>query len=601
MSFYREQNGAYSYLVYQVEPEDMIQETELNMLKNNQIDGLLNLIYTQNDNQKLFKYNITSKLPASELLRGLAKRKRVLGVLHGVTKALCTICNDYQLMNPAYVVLDLDYIFADVSTFEASAICVPVSSIEKQAPSIPDFFRSVVAGIRVDTSENCDYVAIIINYLNGNSRFQLQEFYQIIESLLANAAPAYVESNESGTNNIARANEQNQSQGWNQGQPQNQGWNQGQPQNQGWNQGQPQNQGWNQEQPQNQGWNQGQPQNQGWNQEQPQNDEKESANQPQQPPEHGGKGNKKGLFGKVKKEESPKEEPKKKRKKKDNDPQIGFSVPGLDEPSETPEVSPQSEPVKNKKASLFGKKKKKTEEEEPPAYYVPGSFGSQNLPAQSYGQQPVQSYGQQPAQSFGQQPAQSYGQQPAQSYGQQPAQSFGQQPAQSFGQQPAQSYGQQPAQSYGQQPAQSYGQPSAQNYGQPPVHGYPMPRNVVQQSDDEPTDIVSGDDETTFMSQAISPYLIRQKTNERINLSGKDVFRLGRGQGFNDYVIMDNKLVGRAHCHIVCRDGEYYLVDDNSKNHTLINGTMIIPGEEVKIMHGQLITVANEEFTFHMF
>ena len=121
--------------------------------------------------------------------------------------------------------------------------------------------------------------------------------------------------------------------------------------------------------------------------------------------------------------------------------------------------------------------------------------------------------------------------------------------------------------------------------------------------DDMPTDIptVSGDDETTFMSQAISPYLIRQKTNEKISIEGKEVFRLGRGLGFNDYVIADNRLVGRAHCHIVCRNGEYFVVDDNSKNHTLVNGTKIVPGEEVKIMHGQFITLANEEFVFHMF
>ena len=112
---------------------------------------------------------------------------------------------------------------------------------------------------------------------------------------------------------------------------------------------------------------------------------------------------------------------------------------------------------------------------------------------------------------------------------------------------------------------------------------------------------MSGDDETTFMSQAISPYLIRQKTNEKISIEGKEVFRLGRGLGFNDYVIADNRLVGRAHCHIVCRNGEYFVVDDNSKNHTLVNGTKIVPGEEVKIMHGQFITLANEEFVFHMF
>ena len=572
MGFFREQNGAYSYLVYQVEPDDVVQETELNMLKNNRIDGLLDLIYTQNDDRKLLKYNITSKLPASELFRGIAKRKRVLGVLSGVTKALRNISNDYQLMNPAYVMLDLNYIFADVSTFEASAICVPVSSVLQRQISIPDFFRSVVSGIRVDTSENCDYVAIIINYLNGGTRFDLEDFYQMIESLRSSVPsstrPAPVAPQEPPLRKMSIP------QGWNPSPMQNGDPFYGMGQNQNGDMYQNPIQSPAQRSVQSPYWASTAAQNGVTNQ---------TLSVPQRldDPVEDSKG---GLFGK-KKEKKEKSRPdvkqKKTKKKKVQDAELGFPIPGVED-QELPEASISSKPEKRKKSSLFGKKRPEEAPLQADDSLSPASVGGVVQPQQSYGQ-PQEGYGQ-PQQSYGQ-PQQSYGQ-PQEGYGQ-PQQSYGQ-PQEGYGQ-PQRGYGQ-PQRGYG-QPQQS--QPSA--YGSVGVRAAPY--------DDMPTDIptVSGDDETTFMSQAISPYLIRQKTNEKISIEGKEVFRLGRGLGFNDYVIADNRLVGRAHCHIVCRNGEYFVVDDNSKNHTLVNGTKIVPGEEVKIMHGQFITLANEEFVFHMF
>ena len=42
-------------------------------------------------------------------------------------------------------------------------------------------------------------------------------------------------------------------------------------------------------------------------------------------------------------------------------------------------------------------------------------------------------------------------------------------------------------------------------------------------------------------------------------------------------------------------------MDDNSKNHTFVNGVMVMPGTEVKLMHGQTVTLADEEFEFRLF
>lgn len=100
--------------------------------------------------------------------------------------------------------------------------------------------------------------------------------------------------------------------------------------------------------------------------------------------------------------------------------------------------------------------------------------------------------------------------------------------------------------------------------------------------------------------QQIRPHLIRKRNNEVIPIN-KSVFRLGRNYEYNDYMIAENEFVGNSHCHILTRDGEYFIVDDNSKNHTYVDGVPIPPGTEVKLIHGQVFRLADEEFEFRLF
>ena len=78
------------------------------------------------------------------------------------------------------------------------------------------------------------------------------------------------------------------------------------------------------------------------------------------------------------------------------------------------------------------------------------------------------------------------------------------------------------------------------------------------------------------------------------------MFRIGRDREFNDYVVLDNKFIGHTHCHIVTHSGAYFIVDDNSKNHTSVDGKTITPGEEIELHPGQIIRMANEDFEFRL-
>ena len=60
-----ENNGNNTNLVYRFEETDKINSVGIGMMENNKIKGILPMVYTQVDDERLFKYNITSKVPMS--------------------------------------------------------------------------------------------------------------------------------------------------------------------------------------------------------------------------------------------------------------------------------------------------------------------------------------------------------------------------------------------------------------------------------------------------------------------------------------------------------------------------------------------------------
>lgn len=94
-------------------------------------------------------------------------------------------------------------------------------------------------------------------------------------------------------------------------------------------------------------------------------------------------------------------------------------------------------------------------------------------------------------------------------------------------------------------------------------------------------------------------YLLRLKTGERIELD-KPVFRIGQEQGHADYCVSDNPAVSRSHAQIVCRNGEYFIVDTHSTNHTYINGVMIPSNVENRLPGNARVRLANEDFEFRL-
>lgn len=91
--------------------------------------------------------------------------------------------------------------------------------------------------------------------------------------------------------------------------------------------------------------------------------------------------------------------------------------------------------------------------------------------------------------------------------------------------------------------------------------------------------------------------LTRQVTGEKIELN-KPSFVLGKSPESADYAIADNTNVSRIHATIITRNGRYYVMDQRSTNGTFVNGRIIKPNQEVELLTGDCLMLANEEFVF---
>ena len=187
-NFTFENQGTNTYLVYAVGENESIDSMSLGMLTNNKIPGLAPTIFTHMDASKFFKYNVSAHVSVSQFFSGPVNTKRLLGVFKGIVDAMLA-AEDYMI-DINTILLDLDYIFADVTTCESVLICLPIEAQEAKNIDLSVFFKNIMFNTQFDQTENCDYVAKIMNYLNSTPVISLSDFKDLLNGIDAESTQA---------------------------------------------------------------------------------------------------------------------------------------------------------------------------------------------------------------------------------------------------------------------------------------------------------------------------------------------------------------------------------------------------------------------------
>ncbi len=566
MAFTFETSGNNTFLVYAIQEEDVLDTMTLGMITNNRIPGMASVLYTQMNQDCFLKYNVTAKVTVRQFFSGVVNKRRLLGVFSGVAEALAA-AEEYMIDNGS-LLLDMDYIYADVRSCRAEVVCLPVVR-ETGAVDSGLFFKNIMFSTQFDQTENCDYVARIINYLNSTPVFAVEDFLRLLEELQGTGGTSSYGGQTPQPDPAPQTGAQMQFK---------------------------------------------------------QSTSKPQVNskaQPQQPAPV-------SQVSADARSQQPAEAPR-----------AGAAVQSQQSAPVFPAKNKvQSQAQSQQPAPTFGKQGSPVAAEM--GFAVPGQGGDGGfaVPGQGNGggadsqagagkkqkkaQQkavPEQSDSQQPAsekgmsmfyllQHYNKENAAAYkAQKEAKKKGGNAAPAANSVPASGFavpGQQaqpPVQQSGVQwsSVQAQVQQPAQ----PAFQSSVQPQL----SPAQSFSGSDNFGDTVVMGAEgflEDTVVigdaiaASAIKPYLLRSSNNERILLD-RPIFHIGKERSYVDYCISGNPTISRSHADFINRNGQFFIVDNNSTNHTYINGEMIPSNTEIPLSHGTKIRLSNEEFEFLTF
>lgn len=559
-------------LVYKLEENDKLDHTTIGMLSNNKISNICSAKYSQVDNDIIIKFDVTSKVPAIQVFSGVLNKKWVMGLLESIYSAI--VETQKYMLDLRQFVLNLNYIFMDVSTGQMDFICLPLLNMENN--DILSFIKDIIFNATFSQNEDNRYVSAIITYLNTEKKFSIDSLKKLIDSInnnsFTNTTTTVQQNNIPMKQNVQHNNIPMQQNVQHDNIPVQQNV---QHNNIPVQQNVQQN-----NIPMQQNVQQNNIPIQQYSN--VQNTRKKSGNKvavptvqslpnvqaEQQLPINLQENEKKMswlyLMCHYNKENSAKYKAQKAQKKNNAGVQNSFDYSNANQNFQIP--------TNNKRdfARNIPQAQKPLQSVQASVPLVQNQIPQTQIPVQQ-----MQNKSQQiPIPN-----------------------SVVLNNAQSV---------QGSVESAGNKVQNIHNQ--TQDVNSAVSNDVFSPNYSTTNADYGETTVLGGDNaygETTVLGEEnyqnkISPYLIRVKNNEKISIN-KAMFRIGKEKSYVDYFIDDNTYISRGHANILCKDGRCYIVDNNSRNHTYVNGEMITSGNEVELKNGDTIKLANEAFEFKIF
>ena len=168
------------YLTFNIDNEAELDEDVLDFLEEEEPVGIVPVIFEEGEEFDTFSYDITDKIHLSELSAQEINAEMVLLVLRGLILALLDMA-EYRVP-VSYLVLNRNYIYID-SDYKVEFVCIPLEDMQDDV-DVSHFLRNFLASLRFESSENGDYVAKLLTYINNHAIFNLRNMLTLVENLM---------------------------------------------------------------------------------------------------------------------------------------------------------------------------------------------------------------------------------------------------------------------------------------------------------------------------------------------------------------------------------------------------------------------------------
>lgn len=169
------------FLVYKIDNNDVIDQMSVNMLKNNEIQHILPVSFTQIGEEKYLKYDITSKISLTDAIKYPISKERLLAIYDGIFSGILSIDN-FMIPNNS-LLMNCDDIYFDEFNECVYLVAFPVNNEQNAQIDLEEFTRSLANKVQLKTND--EYITgKILNKLNQTQTFSVEEFKKFIKTLL---------------------------------------------------------------------------------------------------------------------------------------------------------------------------------------------------------------------------------------------------------------------------------------------------------------------------------------------------------------------------------------------------------------------------------
>ena len=180
ISFQEAEFGEKKFLMYRVDDAAQMDHVEVEMLKNNDIKGLLPFSSAQNNDEIKFMYEMTNKMKLSQFLGGLVRWEELYPAVQGIIAAIMD-CAQYML-NEGHFVLEAENIFIDLSSRKIELMFLPVENELLAQITWKDFLITLLHNLNYDMKDDIGKLETLQSYL-ADEKITLKEYAEKIEKI----------------------------------------------------------------------------------------------------------------------------------------------------------------------------------------------------------------------------------------------------------------------------------------------------------------------------------------------------------------------------------------------------------------------------------
>ena len=166
------------FISYSLNNGDILVKTELEMLKNNNISGILPVSEIHDNNNVVLLYNITSKQQFTQRMSGVFSGEQLYKMLVSICKTILIL--DEYMINPGHLILEMEYMCFDYEKNEAQFMVLPVKDIKK-VPDIHKFLTDIFNILQYSDNALREFPNYIYDYVRRSPKTDIKDFKKFLE------------------------------------------------------------------------------------------------------------------------------------------------------------------------------------------------------------------------------------------------------------------------------------------------------------------------------------------------------------------------------------------------------------------------------------